>query len=119
MAVWQPLQQQAGLWLVQVRQAAEGALRRPSTQAQLGVVQEDQGVAVKVVEGQAAAVQQPHQAALRVRAKQAQQFRVVFVLAVPAFFWPLRCQLVCLLQADSPHAILVPALLFEQVAGWL
>ena len=40
LAVWPPLQQQAGLWLaqvqVQVRQAAEGVLRRPSAQAQLG-----------------------------------------------------------------------------------
>ena len=44
--MWQPLQQQAGLWLaqvrvqvqVQVRQAGEGALRRPSAQAQLGEV---------------------------------------------------------------------------------
>lgn len=46
LAVWPPLQRQAGLWLAQVqvqvqvkvRQAAEGALRRPSAQAQLGAV---------------------------------------------------------------------------------
>ena len=44
--MWPPLQRQAGLWLAQVqvqvqvkvRQAAEGALRRPSAQAQLGAV---------------------------------------------------------------------------------
>ena len=102
--MWQPLQQQAGLWLaqvkvrvlvrVQVRQAAEGALRRPSAQAQLGAGQEKLAVAVQVpqgVEGQegeelaGVAVQQPQQAALRVRAKQVQQFRVVFVLAGLAF----------------------------------
>ena len=55
--MWQPLQQQAGLWLaqvkvrVQVRQAAEGALRRPSAQAQLGAGQEKLAVAVQVPQG--------------------------------------------------------------------
>ena len=85
--MWQPLQQQAGLWLaqvrVQVRQAAEGALRLPSAQAQLGAVpvemvelavagQELRAVAgqeLRAVEGQAAVVQLPQQAALQVRAK--------------------------------------------------
>ena len=72
--MWQPLQQQAGLWLAQVRvkQAVAVALRRPSAQAQLGVVQQEQGVAVQAVGGQAAVVQLPQQAALQVRAKQAQ-----------------------------------------------
>ena len=80
--MWQPLQQQAGLWLaqvrVQVRQAAEGALRRPSAQAQLGAVPVEMvelavaGQEVRAVEGQAAVVQLPQQAALQVRAKQAQ-----------------------------------------------
>ena len=93
--MWPPLQRQAGLWLaqvqVQVKQAVAVALRRPSAQAQLGVGQVAQSEAVQgvegqAVEGQAAAVQQqPQQAALRVRAKQAQQFRVVFVLAGLAF----------------------------------
>lgn len=125
LAVWQPLQQQAGLWLaqvrVQVRQAAEGALRRPSAQAQLGAVPVEMvelavaGQEVRAVEGQAEAVQQPQQAALRVRAKQAQQFRVVFVLAGLAFSRLVRWPPVCLPQAYSPHAVLVPALLFEQV----
>lgn len=124
--MWQSLQQSAGLWLaqvqvrVQVRQAAEGALRRPSAQAQLGAVPVEMvELAVAGQEGQAAAVPQPQQAALRVRAKQAQQFRVVFVLAGLAFSRLVRWPPVCLLQAYSPHAVLVPALLFEQVAGWL
>ena len=125
MAVWQPLQQQAGLWLakvrVQVRQAAEGALRRPSAQAQLGAVPGEMvelavaGQEVRAVEGE----QQPQQAAQQFRAKQAQQFRVVFVLAGLAFSRLVRWPPVCLPQAYSPHAVLVPALLFEQVAGWL
>ena len=129
LAVWPPLQQQAGLWLaqvrvrvqVQVRQAAEGALRRPSVQAQLGVGQVAQSEAVQGVEGQAGealagvAVPQPQQAALRVRAKQVQLFRVVFVLAGLAFSRLVRWPPVCLLQAYSPHAVLVTALLFEQV----
>ena len=135
LAVWPPLQRQAGLWLAQaqvqvqvqvkVRQAAEGALRRPSAQAQLGVGQVAQSEAVQGVEGQAwealagVAVPQPQQAALRVRAKQAQQFRVVFVLAGLAFSRLVRWPPVCLLQAYSPHAVLVPALLFEQMEGWL
>ena len=125
LAVWQPLQQSAGLWLaqaqvqvqvqvrVQVRQAAEGALRRPSAQAQLGAGP------VEMVELAVAGEQQPQQAVLRVRAKQAQQFRVVFVLACLAFSRLVRWPPVCLLQAYSPHAVLVPALLFEQMEGWL
>ena len=135
--MWPPIQQQAGLWLaqvqvrVQVRQAAEGALRRPSAQAQLGAVPGEMvelavaGQEVQGVEGQAwealagVAVPQPQQAALRVRAKQAQQFRVVFVLACLAFSRLVRWPPVCLLQAYSPHAVLVPALLFEQMEGWL
>ena len=129
LAVWPPLQRQAGLWLAQVqvqvqvkvRQAAEGALRRPSAQAQLGAVPVEMvelavaGQEVRAVEGE----QQPQQAALRVRAKQAQQFRVVFVLAGLAFSRLVRWPPVCLLQAYSPHAVLVPALLFEQMEGWL
>jgi len=127
LAVWQPLQQSAGLWLAQaqvqvrVRQAAEGALRRSSAQAQLGAGPVEMvelavaGQEVQAVEGE----QQPQQAVLRVRAKQAQQFRVVFVLACLAFSRLVRWPPVCLLQAYSPHAVLVPALLFEQVAGWL
>ena len=111
--MWPPLQRQAGLWLAQVqvqvqvkvRQAAEGALRRPSAQAQLGAVPVEMvelavaGQEVRAVEGQAAAVQQPQQAALRVRAKQAQQFRVVFVLAGLAFSRLVRWPPVCLPQA--------------------
>ena len=125
LAVWQPLQQSAGLWLaqaqVQVRQATEGALRRPSAQAQLGAGPVEMvelavaGQEVRAVEGE----QQPQQAVLRVRAKQAQQFRVVFVLACLAFSRLVRWPPVCLLQAYSPHAVLVPALLFEQMEGWL
>ena len=117
--MWPPLQRQAGLWLAQVqvqvkvRQAAEGALRRPSAQAQLGAGP------VEMVELAVAGEQQPQQAVLRVRAKQAQQFRVVFVLAGLAFSRLVRWPPVCLLQEYSPHAVLVPALLFEQVAGWL
>ena len=121
LAVWPPLQQQAGPLLVQVqvKQAVAVALRRPSAQAQLGVGQVAQSEAVQGVEGQAGealagvAVPQPQQAALRVRAKQAQQFRVVFVLACLAFSRLVRWPPVCLLQAYSPHAVLVPALLFE------
>ena len=127
LAVWPPLQQQAGPLLVQVqvKQAVAVALRRPSAQAQLGAVPVEMvelavaGQEVRAVEGQAAAVQQPQQAVLRVRAKQAQQFRVVFVLACLAFSRLVRWPPVCLLQAYSPHAVLVPALLFEQMEGWL
>ena len=86
--MWPPLQQQAGLWLAQVqvqvqvkvkvKQAVAVALRRPSAQAQLGAVPVEMvelamaGQEVRAVEGQAAVVQLPQQAALQVRAKQAQ-----------------------------------------------
>ena len=123
LAVWPPLQQQAGPLLVQVqvKQAVAVALRRPSAQAQLGAVPGEMvelavaGQEVRAVEGE----QQPQQAVLRVRAKQAQQFRVVFVLAGLAFSRLVRWPPVCLPQAYSPHAVLVPALLFEQMEGWL
>ena len=88
-------------------------MRRPSAQAQLGAGP------VEMVELAVAGEQQPQQAVLRVRAKQAQQFRVVFVLAGLAFSRLVRWPPVCLPQAYSPHAVLVPALLFEQMEGWL
>ena len=98
---------------VKVKQAVAVALRRPSAQAQLGAGP------VEMVELAVAGEQQPQQAVLRVRAKQAQQFRVVLVLAGLAFSRLVRWPPVYLLQAYSPHAVLVPALLFEQMEGWL
>lgn len=83
------------------------------------VVQAVQAVQVVWVVQSAGAVTplQP-QAVLRVRSIQALGSRVVCVQAGPAFSWLARCQPVCLPQADSPHAVLVLALLFVQVQGW-
>jgi len=66
-----------------------------------------------------AAVPQPQQAALRVQARQALLCREALYLASLAFSRLVQCQPECLLQAYSPHAVLVPALLFEQLEGWL
>jgi hypothetical protein len=134
LAVWQPLQPQAGqrLALAQEQQVEvkAAALLRLSVQLQpeaakpVAVKEQLAGVQAEEVQPMAGkvlarvTVPQPQQAALRVRAKQAQQFRVVFVLAGLAFSRLVRWPPVCLLQAYSPHAVLVPAQLFEPVAGW-
>ena len=69
---------------------------------------------VQAVQVQAlAAVPRQQQAALRVQAQQARLCREALYLAGLAFSRLLQYQPECLLQAYSPHAVLVPAQWFE------
>jgi len=125
--VWQPLQPQAGqrLALAQEQQVEvkAAALLRLSVQLQpeaakpVAVKEQLAGVQAEQVQAREA-VPQPQQAALRVQSQQARLFREALYLAGLASFRFFRWPPVCLLQAYSPHAVLVPALLFEPVAGW-